>query len=38
VMAGLAVMAAVTFSAVTAGSVQVHHLWVLADHICRGIG
>jgi len=33
---GLAVMTVGTLSVVAAGSVQVHHLWRLAGHICQG--
>ncbi|MEL7158575.1 MAG: hypothetical protein AAFN30_18535, partial [Actinomycetota bacterium] len=34
--AGLALAVAGTGSAVAAGSIQLHHLWVLAEHVCRG--
>lgn len=33
---GMAVMVAGVVSAIGAGSVQIHHLWVLVDHICHG--
>lgn len=33
---GLAVVVAGTLTAIGAGSVQLHHLWVLFDHICHG--
>lgn len=34
--AGLALAVTGTASAVGASSIQLHHLWVLADHVCRG--
>jgi len=34
--AGLALAVTGTTSAIGAGSIQLHHLWVLADHVCRG--
>lgn len=34
--AGLAVMLAGVVSAIGAGSVQIHHLWVVVDHVCHG--
>lgn len=33
---GLVVMLVGVVSAISAGSVQIHHLWVLVDHICHG--
>lgn len=33
---GLAIMVAGMLSAIGAGSVQIHHLWVLVDHVCHG--
>lgn len=33
---GLAIVLAGTVSSVGAGSVQMHHLWALVDHVCRG--
>lgn len=33
---GIATVAAGTLSAMGAGSVQLHHLWVVFDHVCRG--
>ena len=33
---GLAALIAGTTAAVGAGSIQVHHLWVVVDHICTG--
>jgi Zn-dependent protease with chaperone function len=33
---GHAIMIAGMLSAIGAGSVQIHHLWVLIDHICHG--
>lgn len=33
---GVATIATGTLSSMGAGSIQLHHLWVLFDHVCRG--
>ncbi len=33
---GTVIVSAGTIAALGAGSIQLHHLWVLADHICNG--
>ncbi|MDH3293511.1 MAG: M56 family metallopeptidase [Acidimicrobiia bacterium] len=33
---GVALAAAGTAAVVAAGSIQIHHIWILADHVCHG--